>query len=343
MKYFFLSSRDSAIADPGDPLLPGLRAAVLAKPGSEEADSPGSADAIIVHEKFSFKEWRYIGQLLSDPVIGRQPHKVYTVNGDDAANGLLKGVYTSLVKSRWRAGLHRAVHYTYWPNKSVLVAVNVVQPGPRCLAAWAGNTKSNRRLRGRIIQLFRHDSDFFLEPTDSWLNHGPNEQQRFVDTIRAAKFALCPAGWSASTFRIYESMALGVCPVIIADDFLHPEGPDWKKCSLQVRERDLPRLKEILAAEESTWAERGEQARKEWLRYFSPAASMEYYADQLALCIRARPGAGNREEEIARWRSFRTHWANHWTVPQRARVMLRKQIERGARGVRASFGSKLAA
>ncbi|HYP16510.1 MAG TPA: exostosin family protein [Opitutus sp.] len=333
MKFLFLSSDKTSLATADDVIIQGVRNALLAKPGCEEVTTPAAADAIVLEETFSFKEWRYISKLLADPIVGRYPHKVYTINRDDAANGLLKGLYTSLLKERRHVGLHRAVHYSYWPNRGILTAGNAPRPAPRYLGTWSGNIKSNPVLRGRMVAKCRRDSQFLIEPTDSWLNHRPDEQQQFVDSIRSSKFSLCPAGWSAASFRIYESMALGVCPVIIADSFIPPAGLNWADCSLQVRERDVSRLREILLREEHTWEERGLRAREAWLRLFSPRVSMDYYADQLLVCVRANLGSGSREKEIARWQSFRTHWLNQWTVPQRLRAMLRKQIQSGSRGV----------
>lgn len=324
----FLTTDDTPLANKERATIDGVRAAMLARGDCRLASSPAVADAIILEEKFCYKNWRYIRELLADPIVGRYAHKVYTINRDDAATGLLKGIYTSMLRRRRRVGLHRAVHYAYWPNKGVLTGGAEPRPEPRYLATWSGNTKSNRALRGAMVDLLEENPAFCVEPTDSWLNHRPDEQARYVEMMRGGKFALCPAGWAAASFRIYESMALGICPVIIADQFYPPAGPDWRAVSIHIWERDLPELESILTEHAPTFEERGRKAREAWLRYFCPEVSMNYYAEQLMACIRPHLGAGDPRREVARWRSLRTHWENQWTLPQRFLAMLERRSER---------------
>ena len=103
-----------------------------------------------------------------------------------------------------------------------------VEPRPEAkyLGTWRGNTKSNRKLRNQFLQgLPRNFPVFLVETTASWLNHDISEKHHYVDVLLSGRFSLCPAGWAAVSFRIYESMALGICPVIIADELVPPNGP----------------------------------------------------------------------------------------------------------------------
>lgn len=322
MKLYFLTSKECELAAKNDSMLEGIRADLLSRHGHGEAPDPGSADAIIIHEEFSFKEWRYVPRLIQDPVIGCYPNKVYTINNDDCANGLLRGVYTSLPRCRYNAQYHGLVPYASFPNQAVLERRHEARPEPKYLGTWRGNTKSNRKLRDRFFDVCSKSPKFLVEKTDSWLNHNTDEKNHYVDVMLAGKFSLCPAGWAAVSFRIYESMALGIAPVIIADEFVPPGGPDWSEFSIRFPEEDVSNIEAILEGFSDSYREMGRKARVAWEQYFSPECVTGYYADTLLHCIRAGLNTGSASKEIARWRSFHTYWTNSWTIPQRIMIKL---------------------
>jgi hypothetical protein len=101
---------------------------------------------------------------------------------------------------------------------------------------------------------------------------GHNALKRaFVRDILEAKFALCPRGVGASSFRIFEAMQLGRAPVIIADDWSPPPGPDWNSFAIFVPERHLARVPSILRHLEPEWQTRGQRARAAWEAFYSPS------------------------------------------------------------------------
>ena len=328
MKFYFLTSQESSLASQDGALLSGIKSDLLRRRGHSEASNPEVADAIILHEPWSFKEWRYISRLVKDKVIGRYSHKVYTINTDDAANGLLKGIYTCLPKSRFNPRRHRAVPFAYFPNEVILDRRGTQRPEPQYLATWRGNPKSNEKLRNSLLETCRQSPAFLVETTESWLNHNSYEKERYVDLLLAGRFALCPAGWAAVSFRIYESMALGICPVIIADEYVHPLGPQWDNFSVQVPEANLEDLQPILEGIPDSYLEMGEEAQDAWEEYFCPERLTAYFADSLLSCIAENRGRGSAAEEVERWRSFETYWANGWTIPQRLVNRLNRLLKR---------------
>jgi hypothetical protein len=230
MKLFFANSSYSELADKKSQFLFNTREALLSIDTVYEAKEPGLADAIIIQEINSYKDFRYIKKLLNDPLISKYPHKVFTINHDDCATGLLKGLYTSIPKSRYNPAIHASVPYMGYPNE-LIFATNQAKVEPLYLAGWRGNTESNK-IRTKMFNLFYLNPHFQIATTDSWLNHKLDEKKIYINIIRNAKFSLCPAGWSAASFRIYETTALGRCPVIIADNFMPPKGPNWKEFAL---------------------------------------------------------------------------------------------------------------
>jgi hypothetical protein len=322
MKIYFLTASDSELAEANPSLLDKIRAAIHARTECVEVRDPAQADAIVLHEATSFKEWRYIERLRGDAIIGQFPEKTYTINTDDSAAGLLRGLYTSLAAPRFDARIHRAVPFPAVLNERVLERRDETRDDRPFLASWRGNTKSNS-IRKKLVERFAGDPRFRIEATDSWFNHASDEKDAYVDLLLSSKFSLCPAGWAAVSFRIYESMALGIAPVILADDFVPPVGPEWSAFALNLKESEFAELETFLLKKESEFRERGRAAKVEWERYFSPEAVHGYYADSLLDCIRSAPH-GSKEAEITRWTSFKMRWTNRWTLPQRVANKLAK-------------------
>jgi hypothetical protein len=157
-----------------------------------------------MHESWAFREWRYIDKLLADPVIGRYSPKVYTVNNDDAATGLLRGAYSCLPARRFDDDLHVAVPFLARPNEEVLAHAGKSPGEARCLGVWRGNPHSNRKLRGQLLQLYGGSKNFEVESTDSWKDHGMQEKLRYVQMLRSGKFSLCPGGCPCNDSHLRE-------------------------------------------------------------------------------------------------------------------------------------------
>ena len=328
MKVFFLNNSISNLADEQSEMLEKIRPRLLLHDGIEEVFNPQKADVFIIQEKRSFKNFRYIKELLRDPLISKNAGKVFTINSDDCATGLLRGLYTSIPRTRFNPGLHVSVPYMEFPNE--LVYSNLKRNDtPQFLAGWRGNPKSSG-LRKKLFQTFQNTPDFCLENTPSWLNHSLEEKGIYVDLILNAKFSLCPTGWAPVSFRIYESMALGRCPVIMADKFVPPIGPEWEEFALFLPEKKIKHLHGFLLEHEKKWSFLGRKAFEAWNGYFNSEAIVEYYAQSLINLVETT-SFNSPEREFKRWNSLQIYWSNKWTIPQRAvnkiRILALKEEE----------------
>jgi hypothetical protein len=314
MKLFFVTKADSKLADDASRILKRMREALLETFNVQETRDPDLADALILQEKKSIKDFKYVHDLICDPVISKYAHKVFTVNEDKYATGLIRGLYTTLPKFRFNIEYHVAVPFMQYPNEYVLSNIgNEIKP---CyLASWRGNINYNS-LRKKMIDYHDHTHGILLEQTNCCFNYDSTEKIAFVTIVKNAKFSLCPAGSTPVNHRIYESMALGRCPVIISDQFVLPIGPKWKSCALFFRERDLINLESYLKIHESDHKKLGDNAFSEWQRHFSPNNIAKYYANAL-MSILQKPHSKSAEKEIQRWTSFGVYWNNKWTLPQR--------------------------
>jgi hypothetical protein len=100
---------------------------------------------------------------------------------------------------------------------------------------------------------------------------------------------LCPRGAGAGSNRFFEVMAAGVAPVLLSDNYALPPGPAWDTFLIQVRERDIAKLPEILEPYLESAAERGRLARQAFDEYFSIERGFDRIVELAALSLRHAP------------------------------------------------------
>lgn len=325
LKLFYIDNSISDLADTESRTLHKIKRYQSHMSFINQVSSPDEADALIIQEKTCFKDFKYISALLRDPVISKYPNKVYTINSDDCATGLLKGVYTSLPKKRLNTNIHRSIPYAEYPNE-LIHNQNYINNNPTYLASWRGNIKSNK-IRTKLLKEFKANPRININTTDSWLNHSLEEKETYINIIINSKFSICPAGWAPVSFRIYESMALGRSPVILADDFTPPEGPIWTDFALFIPEHKIHRIEQILQQKEYLYKQLGDKSRHAWEQYFSPSSVIEYISSSLISLITNTP-LYTKDIEVKRWKSLPSYWNNNWTLPQRALNRLRITIKK---------------
>lgn len=96
-------------------------------------------------------------------------------------------------------------------------------------------------LREKMLQVVKDKPGYYI----STVNHGTGTYRNF---IAQSTFTLCPRGYGLTSFRIAEALAYGSIPVYISDKFVFPHNIDFEKYGVIVRENELDKLPEILAA-----------------------------------------------------------------------------------------------
>ena len=110
-------------------------------------------------------------------------------------------------------------------------------------------------------------------------------------------------------------MALGTVPVIIADEFQPPNGPEWEKFCIFVKEKDVSRLPTLLKMYEGKYLEMAQLARESWERFFHPEKLFDYCANALIDCMDSSTVSTSSDIEFKRWDSFYMYLSNNWTIP----------------------------
>ena len=152
--------------------------------------------------------------------------------------------------------------------------------------------------------------------------HDRHDQIRYIEEIRRARFSLCPRGLSPSSYRLYESMQLGRCPVVISDDWMPPDGPDWGRFAIFVRESEIRRLPEILPCERDRAEDRGRKAWEAWKEHFSWPRRWDYFLEHVLAFREQVPETPGYERLRAIWRSYAFRHRYQWTLSGRAMQLL---------------------
>ncbi|KAG0079139.1 hypothetical protein BGZ93_009594 [Podila epicladia] len=74
------------------------------------------------------------------------------------------------------------------------------------------------------------------------------DNEQYAHLLARSKFGLAPQGWTLDTTRIWEYIAFGVVPVVIADGIIEPfeDDIDWDSFIVRIRRSEAHRLDEIL-------------------------------------------------------------------------------------------------
>jgi hypothetical protein len=247
--------------------------------GHELTGSAADADLILMLGNFG-RDPEY---LLDHPAYERFPEKCAVYTEDDNYLPLAPGVYCSARDDR-STRIGRVFSYTYVTrngryknpylselNRQKWLEIERATP-KRYLFTFQGGSTSI--LRKRLFNLQFNRPDVLIENTSNyyhWDDSQPDRgdrQRAYAEVLAASQFVLCPRGAGLGTIRFFESMAAGVAPVLISDEYLLPSGPEWDSFLIRVPENDISRLPQLLGPLQREAAERGRLARKAFEDHF---------------------------------------------------------------------------
>jgi hypothetical protein len=222
-------------------------------------------------------------RVVQSPLYRDFKHKCAVHSGKDFPRLLLPGVYPS-IPERWARWLQCYGGPYLAPQNPYLENGHGWDGEVTSLAGFLGACE-RKRVRVNLKKLKKHAlmTDWTkITVTDSTkefvgslrsgnLSHHLELKRIFVRQLLSSKFALCPRGTGPSSFRIFEAMQLGRAPVIIADDWTPPLGPDWPCFSIRIPERQMHEIPKVLGEREADWQIMGQRARKAWAEWCAPS------------------------------------------------------------------------
>lgn len=232
------------------------------------------------------------------PIVQRHIAKAFQVSEAWDQPCLLSGMHVNATKGfnfrRFRTGSY-ALHHPDFKNPLCEghnpEIVNSIKPD--LLASFMGRDCHSSRKALFNVRFKR--KDILIKDTSDY-NAFTHQQEgkeinqiKYYNTFQRSKFVLCPRGVGASSIRLFESLRLGIAPVIISDAWLPCIGPDWSSGAIIIKERNIPEIERILEKNEPRYAELGAAARRIHDQYFSDKVYFNFLIENLFAIQRERP------------------------------------------------------
>lgn len=234
-------------------------------------ERPQDADLILFVGAASFDMW----DLRSQAHWKQFPQKCFLLSAGDRYFPFLPGLYASVDRRFFDPRWCRPYCYTRVSCDESFECFDNPD-GRRYLFSFRGNV-STHPVRKGVMQLCPPDSVLTDTGAHSYVATNRN---LYRDEIRDSQFVLCPRGAGVSSFRVFECLAMGRAPVIIADDWTAPLGPDWSQFSIRVPENQVDQIPRILAARSEQAVLMGRLARQAWDQFFCANAAFDYIVSQ---------------------------------------------------------------
>lgn len=263
---------------------PALRDVFTCRPDLFDLTSPADAELVVLPSD-------ELGYIKKSKLHQTYAAKTICITESDIPTFRLPGLYAANQKGLLTANRTRTINYFISerakPNPEIKALVGQTLE-KRYLYSFMGGT--NSWARRWVFRFTPKRDDTIVEATDRY-NHWKVDEtdveekarqmrRRYAEVMAASKFSLCPRGCGLSSYRLFESMSLGVVPVIISDKWHPVAGVDWS-FAIFVREKDIPKLDQIIRAHENEWQQRGQRAREAYEKIFGGEAVAPMLHQQL--------------------------------------------------------------
>lgn len=294
-----------------------------------QTDNPVEADVILAPIQ-SGGYGPFFRDLRTSPFFKTYKAKLVCYCPDPLVYPAIPGIYpsapTHLTRLGWTCGGHYVSSHLHQHH---------FDPGSSgssrdLLFSFVG-TLQTHPVRKEIFQL-RHPRAMLLDSSPKanaeqwWWQQDPITVQakftQFRQNLLRTKFSLCPRGMAPSSIRLFESLEAGCVPIIVADDLVLPEGPNWSSFCLRVPERQVASIPALAEANEAKFDSMSKLARAAWEDHFSAWSSFHRLVNWGGAIVHRLAGTRRRFLGLA-------ILAGEYVLPRNIRVHLRSLIRRG--------------
>ena len=236
---------------------------------------PAAADLILFVRTLSH-DGAVFRRLLAHPLVRRHRARCFLYDLNDRIVPVLPGIYPS-VERRWhhRARTRSGPYLEESANPFLVYDPDFAQR--RYLYSFLGAVRS-AAVRGRLAAMGHGPRGLFVDTSaraEQIARYGTADERRefarqYAEATTLSQFVLCPRGVGVSSRRLFETMAMGRAPVVLADDWVPPDGPAWERSCVFIPEADCERLPDLLAEREGEALAMGREARRQWEEWYAP-------------------------------------------------------------------------
>ena len=228
--------------------------------------------------------------------------KCYVISDSGFGLKSVKGIYTSLSKYEYNQSIHETGWYFPMDDLLDFAKNNNIKKKSSITCSFRGDTKTHpiRNSISRLIKKNILDNDTFTftntngSQIDAWIKYDESKikllKYSYIQEILDSDFILCPRGYNTSTMRLFEVMSLKRVPIIISDQWVRPEGPDWNKFSIIIKENEINQLGEIIDKYKAKSKIMGIIARQEWGKFFSKEVYVKRIINKIKNLEKRRTG-----------------------------------------------------
>lgn len=291
MKIFLLPLSERGRRPGGEAYRLEMLARRAVTPSHTLVDRPEQADVVLLTDLREVRD-HLARTVLFDPRVRPFRSRALALSEEDWPLRAWPGLFASMRAGPLFDVTYRTVAFPCWLGASNAEfrersQAPVGARHPDLLYSYQGRNSAPvrqalvRALAGRPDGWVKDTSDLFNPYRGDPAARAPLERE-YLEVALRSKFALCPRGAGLGTLRLYEMLALGVAPVILADRWRPPLGPDWESFALFVPEREVADLPEILARHEHRWEEMGRAARRAWDEHFAVERRFDHVGNAAA-------------------------------------------------------------
>lgn len=253
-------------------------------------DNPEIADIILLCDLRFDNYYQIISE---NEILKKYINKCFLLSNFANPITYIRGLYTNAERSFFNFGRIHSCSYTafYEAFKNTFIfnhEPNMAQ-NKKYFFSFVG--RNCHISRDKIFGMDFTRKDLFFEETSKTYDLYQRDlkdltmEKKFYESLLGSKFSLCPRGWGANSYRLFESMMLGVSPIIISDEWVLPKGPRWEDFSIFIKVRDLASLEQIVSRYEDKYIEMGQAARQAYLQYFDEKVYFNYVIEN---CLQIR-------------------------------------------------------
>lgn len=132
------------------------------------------------------------------------------------------------------------------PHYAVNVDTSLSKENRSIDFSFLGST-STHTVRKRLVNMY--DTCY-----DSGVHWGLDKNlkgdftDKYISLLGNSNFSICPRGTGISSVRLFESMAMGSIPIVVADNYEFPLSDliNWSEISITVKENEISKIKGIV-------------------------------------------------------------------------------------------------
>jgi hypothetical protein len=158
-------------------------------------------------------------KLIESDVYKKYYSSVLVYDESDRPMAFGRGLCVSMPRLFFNCNKHVAIPYWNTPTDVYSRSYKALEKKYRISFRGNSNTHKVRKCLKEIVFQGYHFSD----TADDIRHDSDIEHCSYVDLLLKSDWSLCPRGNGTSSFRLYESLVLGVPPIVVSNQFVPPK------------------------------------------------------------------------------------------------------------------------